>query len=142
MFSKAIIEKCKEFGIALNENDMMGGQPGGQPTAGGDGAPPAMPQAPINASPNPEMGAQKQPVEYDKPYMDLAKIMYKALRTNFEDLETSKQRKIMSLKPDDIKTDEQGVSIIKAFEDTLSEFGPEPQSSDDESGGGFGPAVS
>ncbi len=93
--------------------------------------------APADASPTPAQGAAAAQPTYDKPYMDLAKILYQALRLDFNELEPTLQNKILYLKPDDIKTDKQAVSIFKEVEAILNERKGVLSNDDD----GFGPAA-
>lgn len=89
-----------------------------------------------DASPVPQQGAEVQKPVYDKPYQDLARVLYKALRIDFNALEQTAQQKILNLHPDNIKTDQQGVTIFKEVEKMLNETeGIETQ------GGSFGPGA-
>lgn len=95
---------------------------------------PAQPSA--DASPTPQQGATPEAPSYDKPYMDLARILYQALRLDFDELETILQNRILNLKPDDIKSDKQAVSIFREVENILSERSGVAPSDE-----GFGPAA-
>ena len=98
--------------------------------------PPDPSTASADASPTPQEGASTEQAKYDKPYQDLAKILYKALRLDFDDLGPTLQQKIMNLNPDNIESDQQGVSIFKEVEAILNEQqGSEPSDS------GFGPGA-
>lgn len=142
-FENLIEEKSNAYGVKRLMEDMgatNGGAMGGQ-TGEMDSSMPA-PDPAMSSAPMPEQGAETQKPVYDKPYQDLAKLLYQALRVNFDELEESQQRKIMALHPDDVKDDNQGVAIFKTFEAIFAEQnGPEPEDSV-EGEGGFGPAAS
>ena len=129
-FSSIVSEKLEIYRIITEEQDMAAAAP--QPQA----TPDAPATAPSDNSPTPTQGASQEKPKYDKPYQDLAKILYKALRLDFDDLGTALQQKIMNLQPDTIDTDEQGVAIFKEVEAILNEQqGSEPAES------GFGPGA-
>jgi hypothetical protein len=143
-FEQLVESKTKEYGVSeLVEN--MGASNGGAMNANtGQSMDSEMPMADptMDAQPAPEAGAETQEPVYDKPYQDLAGLLYEALRMNFDDLEQSQQRKILALHPEDIKSDQQGVSIFKAFESVLNDQeGPEPEDQVEGSADGFGPAA-
>lgn len=138
-FTKVVEEKRVEYGVVLED---MGANNGGAIASGqmdANNATATMDQPQMDASPNPETGAEGAEPVYDKPYQDLAAILYQALRTNFEDLEQTAQRKILALHPEDIKSDQQGVSLFKALERILDEReGPQPEPGGE---GEFGPGA-
>lgn len=140
-FTKVINDASKEYRIIIEQGmDQAGGAMDPTNMASDQGA--GMAQPTLNSAPSQETGAQSQKPVYDKPYMDLAKILYKALRTNFEDLEDTAQRKILSIKPDDIKSDEQGVSLFKSLERILNEMeGPSITAGYDGENEEFGPGA-
>ena len=79
----------------------MGGMPQEDPT-------PEVPEAP----------------QYDKPYQDLARVLYGALRLNFEDIPETYQSRILRLAADgaeSISTDEEGVAFFQEVENILDE---------------------
>lgn len=141
-FQQLVEQKSKEYNIVLED---LGGSNGGAMNAGtGQSMDSEMPMAnpSMDAQPAPDSGAETQEPVYDKPFQDLASLLYEALRMNFDDLEQSQQRKILALHPEDIKSDDQGVSIFKAFESVLNEQkGPEPESQIEGDSDGFGPAA-
>lgn len=128
-FDDIINSKLKQYNV-LSED-----APEIQQDIGGDENTAPEP-TPSDASPTPNAGGSTEnptPV-YDKPYIDLAKILYKALRIEFNELDNILQNRILNLKPDDIKSDKQAVGLFKEIEDVLndhsgvnqlsSEFGP------------------
>ena len=132
-FSSMVSEKFNKYGMIME--DAAGG---GMPTGSADATsvPDAPAPAPNDQSPTPAQGAQPQKASYDKPYQDLGKILYKALRLDFDDLGSALQQQIMNLKPDQIDSDEQGVALFKEVEKILNEQqGTEPNQS------GFGPGA-
>jgi hypothetical protein len=117
-----IYEKFKEkYPGLLSEDETMGGDPG-------MGAQPQM-QAP------PQIGGQEEipqqpPMppkkEFDKPYQDLAQILYKALRMNFETLPQAEKDKVLSVVPDgetSIDSDNVGSALFAAVEEVSDEQG-------------------
>jgi len=129
-FDELVQEKSDYYDLRIVKEDAG---PGMNPAAGGgmgsgmEQSQDVPPTPNMDSSPNPEQGATANPT-YEKPYRDIAKLLYDALRINFEDLEQSAQRKILTLNPDDIKNDQQGVAILKAFERINEERqGPEPE---------------
>lgn len=89
----------------------------------------------------PESGSGQEPM-FDMPYPDLARLLDSAIRMSFEELESSAQRKLQAIHPDDFKDDQQGVVFIKTLKSVVDEEnGPEPEDQSVEGGGGFGPAA-
>lgn len=134
LFDKVLAEQINNHKL-IGED--LGGDGGG---AMGDGqmdaAAPA-PEAPMDGSPTPEDGAETAKPVYDKPYQDLASVLYDALRVSFEDIEQSSQRKILGLHPESIKSDEQGVALFKTVEKVLNEMnGPDSDNIESQFGPG------
>ena len=127
-FGNILNEKCKKFGVILTEEDMASPTP--------DPASEVSQAQPADAAPMPEQGAGVEKPSYDKPYQDLAKILYKALRQDFDDLQPTLQRKVLALHPDDIKNDQQAVLLFKEVESVLDEVAVEHSS-----GRSFGPGA-
>ena len=93
------------------EQDVVGGPT--DPMAGGSGEPtPGLEPAGTN-----ETAAEN--VKYDKPYVDLAQIMYKALLQDYSDLSESRIERLGVTSPDDITTDEQAVAVIQRIEEAI-----------------------
>lgn len=140
-FTNLLEKTAKEYNVMLEQEGMgaAGGAMDPANTASDNGAV-AQPQ--MNAAPSQETGASTQKPVYDKPYMDLGKILYRALRVNFDDLEETAQRKILALKPQDIKSDEQAVSVFKTVERVMNEMdGPSIQGDIGGENEKFGPGV-
>jgi hypothetical protein len=131
-FQSILSEKYSKYGLILED-------PTAPEMPAGDAAPATEAPAPAggDAAPTPAAGAETQKPQYDKPYQDLAKILYKALRLDFEDLDPTLQQRILTLKPDNIKNDEQAVTIFKEVETILQEVDSGAQSSEE----GFGPGA-
>lgn len=143
-FEQLVEQKTKEYGVSELLEDMGGSNGGAMNATGGQSMDGEMPMAnpSMDAQPAPDAGGETQEPVYDKPYQDLAALLYEALRMNFDDLEQSQQRKILALHPEDIKSDQQGVSIFKSFESILNDQeGPEPEDQIEGSTDGFGPAA-
>lgn len=99
---------------------------GATPTAP---APSAAPDP--SAAPTPPPAAPAKP--FDKPYQDLAKLLYKALRLRFEDLPTEEQDRITAVTPegeDSIDSDEKGVALFDAV-DKLVKSNEMPQTEEE-----------
>jgi len=86
---------------------------GNVPGIGAESPPAAQPPAP------------PQPVTFDKPYQDLGRLLYHALRVNFDEWPDELKHKIHNIAPDgakSIESDEDGVSLFKAVEDAINEL--------------------
>lgn len=119
-FEQLIKSKAKEYDVSAVMED-LGANNGGAMGSGQMDAEMPAPEMQQTAQPTPEEGAQTQEPIYDKPYQDLASLLYSALRTNFDDLEQSQQRKILAVHPEDVKDDKQGVALFKAWESVYNE---------------------
>lgn len=114
-FDTLLQRNLRKFHVITEEDQTaMGGDPNASAPVG------AAPQTQSDAAPTPQGGATSQTPKYDKPYIDLAKMMYASLRMEFDDLDPQEQQAIVSLSPDDIKSDQQAISILKKIEDALN----------------------
>ena len=119
-----LVEKQKQmngFEYLEEEGGAAGGamNPTGMPS---DEAPTAVQQAPnasMDSSPEIKQGAGQAEKEYDKPYQDLATLLYQALRINYDDLDELKLKAFTDKKPENIVSDEHGATIFQEFEKLL-----------------------
>ena len=112
-FDNMIKEK---YGI-LSEVDTMP-QAGGTTGAPAMDAPPVPAPAPVTPPPAPEE------VKYDKPYADLAQLLYKALRINFDKLPEDLQNKVHRVVPSGIESidnDQKGTALFKAVDEIVKD---------------------
>lgn len=94
-----------------------------------------------DTSPTPEMGATSdEQATFDKPYKDLAKIAYKALRIDFDTVPKTYQDRLLRLDPENTNDNNKGVEIFKTLEDIVNDmYGVESEQEKDTSD--YGPAV-
>lgn len=129
-FDAYIAAKNRQYGIINEEGEMNAAAPQAASV-------PDAPTAPqVDNSPTPAQGSSTEKPVYDKPYQDLAGLLYKALRMDFDELGPTLQQKILNLHPDKIISDEQGVAIFKEFENIANEA-----ASGDMSNSDFGPGA-
>ena len=110
-----------KFDAVINEYKQLleQDQPVGQPPAP-DVAPPAGPEG------GQPQGQPTPPPEkkFDKPYQDLAKLLYKALRTDFNTLSDEQKDVILDIVPDgekSINDDAAGAALFNAVESIVDE---------------------
>lgn len=118
--------KFEQLVQSINEEAEMGGDVVGGPTdemSGGSGEPtPGI----SPAGDNEQAGGN---LKFNKPYIDLAKIMYKALIQDYSQLSGSQIQMLGITSPDEIQTDEQGVEVIDRIEKAITDAQGIPVSS-------------
>lgn len=100
------------------------GAGGGIEDPGGMGAPGAPLDLPAQEPGPQDQQPPQEQLRYDKPYQDLGRVLYQALRTNWEDIPNTHQDRISRLTPggvESIDSDEEGVALFKAVEHIISD---------------------
>lgn len=68
--------------------------------------------------------APQEPKQFDKPYADLGKLLYKSLRMNYDEIPDGLKNKILAITPQgdkSIETDEQGSNLFKVVEEIIQD---------------------
>lgn len=126
-FDKLVKEKAEFYKVGLlsetdpGMNPANGGGMGGDGGGGVDAAAPA-PTPDMDAAPTPEQGAGQENPTWDRPYPELAELVYFALRTNFDEMDSVRRQRILALKADEIQTDPQAVKFLSEFESIMNEM--------------------
>jgi hypothetical protein len=118
--------KFEKLVQTLNEAEEMGGDVVGGPTdpmGGGSGEPtPGI----SPAGDNEQAGVN---LKYNKPYIEIAQIMYKALLQDYSQLSESQVQRLGITSPDEITSDQQAVAVMDRIEKAITDSQGIPVSS-------------
>jgi hypothetical protein len=120
IFDELIAEKANEYRVANVLTEMEGGDMGGGAMTGEMDAEMPTPDQ-QDSAPTPEVGAETKPIDYNKPYQDLAILLYQAIRTDFSELNDEQQKQVLQMHPDNIDSDEKGANAFSVWEDIYNE---------------------
>jgi hypothetical protein len=127
IFDELIAEKANEYKVANVLTEMEGGDMGGGAMGSGDMSGEMDAELATadtqDASTNPPEGATVKPINYNKPYQDLADLLYKAIRVDYDALPPEAKNTITdTIDPDVIDNDEKGAKAFYEWKKVYEHF--------------------